>query len=58
MAAHDGEILIETIEDLAGNSLLRSIKPGDRLYTTSQQLEESVNRVIKTSEGLVVKEHN
>jgi len=54
VAAKGGELLICSIRDEDGNDLLSQIKPGDRLYTTPQDIASSKNRVIKTAQGLTV----
>lgn len=47
-----GELLVCSITDMAGENVLHDVKPGDRLYSTPDDLNNGKTRIIKTDSGL------
>lgn len=47
-----GELLICSVTDLAGRSVLQEMKPGDRFYSTPDDLNSGKTRIVKTASGL------
>ena len=52
VAANGGELLLECVRDESGKSLMLDIKPGDRLYSSAGDIEQALERVVKTEGGL------
>lgn len=48
-----GELLICSAADLTGRNVLPDIKPGDRFYSTPDDLNSGKMRIVKTDAGLV-----
>ena len=49
-----GLLVISRVPQLPFKSLLTNIKIGDRLYTTSENLDQAKRRIVKTQKGLSI----
>ncbi len=56
VATHQGELLIKSVLNDAGENITSRIKVGDKFYTTEQELSSTHQRVIKTKNGLTTRE--
>ncbi len=54
VAAKGGELLICSITDEEGNSMMDKIQAGDRLFTSPDDLMLAKQRVVKSAQGLVL----
>lgn len=52
VAANGAELLLATVHDTNGKSLMADIRVGDRLYSSLADLELAMQRVLKTADGL------
>ena len=52
VAVPGGTLIIESVVDQNGVSVIDSIKPGDRFMTPSNNLDMSYSRVVYTPDGL------
>lgn len=52
VAVNGGELLIKDIRNCKGENIILQITPGDRLYTTADDLTQAGRRVVKTKDGL------
>ncbi len=53
--ADGGELIIQSIEDENGKSVLAEIQPGDRFVTPHEDLDNARGRIAYGPSGLIVK---